>query len=80
MKYYCYSDPSPPGSLYDGTIVTISEKEILDNYWNYWKSKMDEKFGEGYYETIPEKCIEDWVIINWAWDSPWNTEGRNKQE
>ena len=46
-----------------------TEQEILDEYWNFWHSRMVEKFGEDVVsEKYSEKdCIEDWMVVNWAW-------------
>lgn len=69
MKYYSYDtykrDPSK-----DSYVVTLSEEEILKEYWNYWQERMIAKFGKEHFEAnYSEKdCIEDWVVVNWAWE------------
>ena len=69
MKYYSYHEYNPDPNA--SNIVTISEKEILDTFWDSWKEKMIKKFGKESFEAnFSEKhCIEDWVIVNWAWES-----------
>ena len=46
----------------------MTEQAILGFFWDYWKSKMDAKFGLGYDKTTKENCIEDWVVDNFAWE------------
>lgn len=51
--------------------ITLSEEEILKEYWNYWYERMCNKFGK---EIVDSKyssadCIDDWVILHWAWES-----------
>ena len=68
MKYYSYPhyDPNPSNQ----GIVTLSEKEILERYWDWWKEQVIKKWGKEHFEAnYSEKdCIEDWVIVNWAWE------------
>ena len=68
MKYWSFSYPD----LNDTDIVeTFSEDEIIDQYYPWWSDKMRKKYGEEYFEkTYCEKdCIDDWVVVNWAWES-----------
>lgn len=70
MKYYSYFKYDP--DLSKQGIVTLSEKEILDQNWEWWKEKMIKKYGKTYFEEqFSEKdCIFDWVIDNWAREEP----------
>lgn len=43
---------------------TLSEKEILDEYWDYWTGKMKEVGKEDVISE--ERCIEDWCILHFA--------------
>lgn len=74
MKYYSYNEYDPESPLADDTggyVVTMSEEEILKEYWNYWYGKMCEKFGKEHVDTnySPADCIDDWCIVHWAWES-----------
>ena len=74
MKYWSYNEYDPDSPLADetgGYVVTLSEEEILKNYWPWWYGKMCEKFGEEYVNKnySVQDCIEDWCIVNWAWES-----------
>ena len=70
MRYFSYntyySDPSV-----DPYVETLSEGEILREYWHYWYDKMCENFGREHvdqnYSTLD--CIDDWCIVHWAWES-----------
>lgn len=65
MRYYSFNE-------FDGEkgwVSTISEEEIRQTYYPYWKEKMIKKFGEEEVEKncTFEHCLEDWVDGNWAW-------------
>ena len=68
MKYYTYVEPT---SVEDATplYITMSEEEILNEYWDYWYGRMCNKFGkdvvDSKYSSVD--CIEDWVTAHWAW-------------
>lgn len=67
MKYYSFNE-------FDGEkgwVTTLSEQEILDTYWDYWYNSMCKKFGQEVVDRDYSKqdCIDDFVIINWAWES-----------
>lgn len=53
----------------DGGNVVIekTEQQILDEYWDYWSGRMIEKFGTGDERITQENCIDDFVVVNWAW-------------
>ena len=45
--------------------IVMTEKEILDFYWDYWSNKM-RKLGKEH--LISERsCIDDWIVVNWAY-------------
>ena len=69
MKYYSYNTWITQPS--DSFVVTLSEEEIIKEYWDYWQERMIAKFGKEHFETnFSEKdCIEDWVVVNWAWET-----------
>ena len=56
---------------------TLSDKQILDEYWEYWSGNMkrayyDKRLHGGGLELItPEKCIEDWCIVHLAERNYW---------
>jgi hypothetical protein len=65
MKYYCRHSPDKK------EVEVFSEEEILNMYYDYWYSKMCEKYGK---EKVDESfcrldCIDDWITVNWAWES-----------
>lgn len=45
----------------------VDENEILAMYWEYWCERMRYR---GFPEEIitKEACIDDWVVVNWAWE------------
>lgn len=69
MKHYSYNEYTPDPTKQ--VVVTLSEQEILDRYWNRWKELMIKKFGKDCFEKnyTKQDCIDDWVVINWAWES-----------
>jgi hypothetical protein len=58
MRYFEYSD-------LDGDYI-ISEEQILEEYWDYWRERMERAGKEDLIN--PENCIEDFCIINWAFE------------
>jgi hypothetical protein len=57
-KKWKYIDPS---GEYEKT-----ELEILAEYFECWSAKMRKN---GREDLISEKrCIDDWVVTNWAWE------------
>jgi hypothetical protein len=74
-RYYSYHEYDLDSELENktgggGYVVTLSEDEIREQYWPFWYDKMCEKFGkeevDGKYSF--EDCLDDWVIVNWAWE------------
>ena len=68
MKYWtiCY-----PADNQEVIYETLSEAEILKQYYPYWSSKMIKKYGqEAFDKNWSEKdCIDDWTVVHWAWSS-----------
>ena len=68
MRYWSYNEQTE--SLDDAIVVTVSDDEILNQYWPWWYSKMCEKFGKEVVDRDYSKqdCIDDWVVVHWAWE------------
>jgi hypothetical protein len=68
MNYWtiCY-----PNEKDETVYETLSEDDILNQYWSYWYGKMCEKFGKEHVDANYSKqdCIDDWTILHWAWKS-----------
>jgi hypothetical protein len=68
MRYW--SIAYPDGN--DNNIVeTLSEDQIIEQYYPYWSGKMIEKFGQEEFDKnwSKKECIEDWIVVHWAWES-----------
>lgn len=67
MKYYSYYEYEPNRPY----IVTKSEEDIRKEYWSYWYDKMCMKYEQAYVDEnySLNDCIEDWVVVHWAWAS-----------
>lgn len=69
MKYWSIVLPSDN----DGTpfCETLSEDEIIDQYWDRWSERMIAKYGEEEFEKnwCKRDCIDDWVVVHWAIES-----------
>ena len=59
---------------------TLSDREILDYYWNYWSEYMRRAFydkrlltgkSNGLDLITPELCINDWALAHRAERNPW---------
>lgn len=37
----------------------------------YWYNKMCQKFGKEHVDAnyTKQDCIDDWVVVHWAWES-----------
>lgn len=70
MKYYTYVEQTPFDDM-TARYVTLSEEEILKEYWDYWYGRMCYKFGKDIIDSTysSKDCIEDWIISTWAWES-----------
>ena len=68
MKHYTWIEPDfdADGNDLGATTVVLSEQEILDHYWDCWKSAMIAKYGEGHELITEENCINDFVVCHWA--------------
>ncbi len=76
MKYYTYITPDDDNRpIYH----TYSEDDIIKEYWPYWYGKMCEKYGKHLVDKdySYKECIEDWIIVHWAWESTNEQENRS---
>ncbi len=65
---YYEADMGPDGELIKhDDLLEKNEEQILDEYWDHWRALMELKYEPGHYLINKEQCIEDWVVINWAW-------------
>ena len=72
MRYWCYNSPVDNGDdLVEDIVEVISEKEIIDTYYPTWYNSMVKKFGKDHVDATycEADCIDDWVVVNWAWES-----------
>lgn len=49
-------------------VTSFTEDEILDLYWDYWRQQMYLKYGYDSQLITPQNCIQDWVLLNYAWE------------
>jgi hypothetical protein len=68
MRYWSIGYPDEDGN---DVVETLSEDEVLEQYWAHWYGKMCQKFGKEHVDTnyTKQDCIDDWVIVHWAWES-----------
>ena len=68
MRYWTIAYP---GDNDEPITETLSEDEIIAQYWNYWYGKMCEKYGKEHVDKnyTRQDCIDDWCIVHWAWES-----------
>ena len=57
-----------PNSEGDPIYEIMTDDQIIDYYWDYWSSQM-RKVGRPENMITRENCIEDFVIIHWAWEA-----------
>lgn len=68
MRYFSYHEYYENPNT--NTVVTMSEEEIREGYYDWWYEKMCKKFGK---ERVDEnysfeECLEDWKITHYAWE------------
>lgn len=70
MKYYtiCY-----PNEFNETVWETLSEDDIISEYWDYWYGKMCDKYGKDHVDATYShyECIEDWCLVHWATENTW---------
>lgn len=67
MRYYSYNEPDDDG---ENVVVTLSEEDIRETYYPWWKGRMIMKYGEEKFNQnwCFEDCLQDWIVVNWAWE------------
>lgn len=50
-------------------VTTMTEAEIMESYWPYWKKQMEKKFGVGSDLITQAHCLDDWIVVHWAWET-----------
>lgn len=70
MKYWTYVQPGDDGGV-SPVYITLSEQEILDQYWDYWYGQMCKALGKEEVDAkwTKQDCIDDWIVVHWAWKS-----------
>lgn len=73
MKYWSIGYPDEDGN---DVVETLSEREIVEQYWHYWYGRMCDKYGKEHVDAhyTVQDCIDDWVVVHWAWESTVNGE------
>ena len=68
MKYWTIAYPDREGN---DVVETLSEDEILKEYWGYWYGRMCDKYGKEYVDAnyTKQDCIDDWTVVHWAVES-----------
>lgn len=54
-------------------ILTITEKEIVDQWYEHNKARVYKNYPEKVYTEMD--CVWDFVCINWAWTEDESEEG-----
>ena len=66
MRYFSYlTTGGERGKTYE--VETVSEEQILDWDWHDWVREERKKTNQK--ELTKENCINDWVLLNKAWES-----------
>jgi len=68
MKYWSFAYPD---SNDKDCVDTLSESDIIAEYWPFWYVAMCNKFGKEHVDAnySEQDCIDDWVVVHWAWES-----------
>jgi len=69
MRYFSYNEYIADNDNTESTgVKTVSEKEIRVNYYPKWLERMKAKYGDDEAKLTFENCLEDFIIIHWAWE------------
>lgn len=60
MRVFAYNEQEANNPL------LITDKQILEEYYPWWKEQMIKVNKSNLINE--DNCIDDWVIINWAWE------------
>jgi hypothetical protein len=63
MRYWMYVEPVSATSS-EPVYQVLSDKAVLDFYWEYWCSRMRAVGREA--QISENNCILDWSAIHWA--------------
>ena len=64
MKFWTIVEP---GDNDVPIYTTLSEEQILMEYFDYWSGRM--KSVGKHDEINPENCVYDWCVVHWAWET-----------
>lgn len=66
MKVYRYNKPiwDDQKNIVGNEVITKTREQILTEFYPSWIVRMRNKGLEG----TEEQCIEDFIIVNWAWE------------
>jgi hypothetical protein len=66
LRYFSYlTTGGERGETYE--VETVSEEQILDWDWHDWVREERKKTNQK--ELTKENCINDWVLLNKAWEN-----------
>jgi len=65
-KRYCFDEYM--GEDEPSKRVVVTGGQILELYWEFWKEQMVNRFGEGSELINFKNCIDDYCVVNWAWE------------
>jgi len=67
MRTWIVNEPGRErGEIYQ--VRQVTDDEILEDRWDWWKHLMEKKYGVGSPRITQENCIQDWVTDNYAWE------------
>lgn len=77
MKYWTIIEPLDNSPESEPKYTTLSEAEIIVDYFSYWYGSMCQKFGQEQVDDMhtAQDCINDWAIVHWA--RPTDQNGNN---
>jgi hypothetical protein len=65
MRTWLIEEPGGErGEIYQ--VREVTDAEILEDRWEWWKEIMEKKYGPGSSLITEENCIQDWVVDNYA--------------
>ena len=70
MRFFCYNEFvfDDNGNVVDNKLITVSDEDIRRDYYPWWKEQL-KKAGKDPANYTFEDCLDNWRVVNWAWES-----------
>ena len=69
MRFFCYNEfVFDDSGVVGNAVVVVSEDDIRRDYYPWWKEQL-KRSGRNPDDYTFDDCLDDWMVVNWAWES-----------